>query len=102
MDDIKIEGKKSNLETQMERLMKHTDLEEGDAPKILRLPASECSTIWLRLPRSRWPTFWVEVQELVVPLERNLCGQTLERFRDRIGCRHVALQLIGSTKNRFT
>ena len=29
--------KKSNLETQMERLMKHTDLEEqGDAPKLLK------------------------------------------------------------------
>ena len=37
MDDIKIAGKKSNLETQMERLMKQIDLEEqGVAPKLLK------------------------------------------------------------------
>ena len=33
----KIAGNKSNLETQMERLMKQMDLEEqGDAPKLLK------------------------------------------------------------------
>ena len=37
MDDIEIAGNESNLETQMERLMKHTDLEEqGGAPKLLQ------------------------------------------------------------------
>ena len=36
--------------------------------KLLKIPKSECSDIWIRLPRHKWP---------VVPLERNLYGHPL-------------------------
>ena len=26
-----------------------------DAPKLLRLPKSECPDVWIRLPRHKWP-----------------------------------------------
>ena len=105
MDDIKIAGKKSNLETQMERLMKQTDLEEqGDAPKLLK-------TAGVGMLHHLASSTSIPLAKIVVRSSR-ICGFLLKKgictdnhwkdFRDRIGCRHVALQLIGSTKNRFT
>ena len=62
-----IAGKKSNLETQMERLMKQTDLEEqGDAPKLLKTAGIGILHHLASSTSIRWPKCWVEVQELVV------------------------------------
>ena len=46
-------------------------------PRFSRLPKEECPDIWIRiLPRQR-PKSWDKIVDLVVPLERNLCGHLL-------------------------
>ena len=45
-----------------------------DAPKLLKIPKSECPDIWIRLPRHKWPKSWSSVEDPVVLLERNLYG----------------------------
>ena len=49
-----------------------------DAPKLLKIPKSECPDIWIRLPRHTWPKSWSSMEDPVVPLERNLYGHLLE------------------------
>ena len=46
-----------------------------DAPKLLKIPESECPDIWIRPPRHKWPKSWSSME--VVPLERNLYGHLL-------------------------
>ena len=46
----------------------------GYAPKLLKIPKSECPDFWIRLPRHKWPKSW---EDPVVPLERNLYGHPL-------------------------
>ena len=46
----------------------------SDAPKLLGFQESEWPAIWTRLPRSRCPKSWCEIQDAVVPCERNLHG----------------------------
>ena len=48
-----------------------------DAPKLLKMPKSECPDIWIRLPRHKWPKSWSSMEDPVVPLERNLYGHLL-------------------------
>ena len=48
-----------------------------DAPKLLKIPKSECPDIWIRIPRHRWPKSWSSMEDPVVPLERNLYGHPL-------------------------
>ena len=48
-----------------------------DAPKILKIPKSECPDIWIRLPRHKWPKSWSSMEDPVVLLERNLYGDPL-------------------------
>ena len=48
-----------------------------DAPKLLKIPKSECPDIWIRLPRHKWPKSWSSLEDPVVPLERNLYGHPL-------------------------
>ena len=48
-----------------------------DAPKLLKIPKSECPDIWIRLPRHNWPKSWSSMEDPVVPLERNLYGHFL-------------------------
>ena len=50
---------------------------EDDAPKLLKIPKSECPDIWIRLPRHKWPKSWSSMDDPVVPLERNLYGHPL-------------------------
>ena len=45
-----------------------------DAPKLLKIPKTECPDIWIRLPRQKWPKSWSSMEDPVVPLERNLYG----------------------------
>ena len=54
-----------------------TQVKMEDAPKLLKIPESECPDIWLRLPRHKWPKSWSSIEDPVVPLERNLCGHPL-------------------------
>ena len=52
----------------------YTQVKLEDAPKLLKLPKSECPDIWIRLPRHKWPKSWSSMEDPVVPLERNLYG----------------------------
>ena len=54
-----------------------TQVKIEDAPKLLKIPKSECPDIWIRLPRHKWPKSWSSIEDPVVPLERNLYGHPL-------------------------
>ena len=51
-----------------------------DAPKLLKIPKSECPDIWIRLPRHKWSKPWSSLEDPIVPLERNLYGHPLTRL----------------------
>ena len=51
-----------------------TQVKMEDAPKLLKVPKSECPDIWIRLPRHKWPKSWSSMEDPVVPLDRNLYG----------------------------
>ena len=55
----------------------YTLVKMEDAPKLLKIPKSECPDIWIRLPRHKWPTSWCNMEDPVVPLELNLYGHLL-------------------------
>ena len=52
----------------------YTEVKMEDAPKVLRIPRSGCPDIWIRIPQHRWPKSWSNIEDPVVPLERNLFG----------------------------
>ena len=51
-----------------------TQVKMEDAPKLLKIPKSECPDIWIRLPRHKWLKSWSSMEDPVVLLERNLYG----------------------------
>ena len=53
----------------------YTQVKMEDAPRLLRIPKSECPDVWIRLPRHKRPKSCVDIEEPVVPLGRNLYGQ---------------------------
>ena len=55
----------------------NTQVKMEDAPKLLKIPISECPDVWTRLPRHKWPKSWSSIEDPVVPLERNLYGHPL-------------------------
>ena len=55
----------------------YTQVKMEDAPKLLKIPKSECPDVWIRLPRHKWPKSWSSMEDPVVPLERNLYGHPL-------------------------
>ena len=55
----------------------YTQEKMEDAPKLLKIPKSECPDIWIRLPRHKWPKSWSSMEDPVSPLERNLYGHPL-------------------------
>ena len=52
----------------------YTHVKMEDAPKLLKIPKSECPDIWIRLPRHKWPKSWFSMEDPVVPVKRNLYG----------------------------
>ena len=52
----------------------YTQVKMEDAPRLLQIPKSECPDILIRLPRHTWPKSWSNIEEQVIPLERNLYG----------------------------
>ena len=46
-----------------------TQVKMEDAPKLLKIPKSECPDIWIRLPRHKRPKSWSRMEDPVVPLE---------------------------------
>ena len=55
----------------------YTQVKMEDAPKLLKIPESECPEIWICLPRHKWPKSWSSMEDPVVLLERNLYGHLL-------------------------
>ena len=55
----------------------YTQVKMEDAPKLLKVPKSECPDNWIRLPRHKWPKSWSSMEDPVVRLERNLYGHPL-------------------------
>ena len=45
-----------------------------DSPKFLKNSKLECPDIRIRLPRLKWPNSWSNLEDPIVPLERNPCG----------------------------
>ena len=72
----------------------YTQVKMEDAPKLLKIPKSECPDFWIRLPRHKWPMSWSSMEDpVVVPLERNLYGHLLagllwERQFEKILLKH--------------
>ena len=71
----------------------YTQVKVEDAPKLLKIPKSECPDIWIRLPRHKWPKSWSSIEDPVVPLEKNLYGHPLagllwERQFEKIPVQH--------------
>ena len=56
----------------------YTHIKMEDAPKLLKVPKSECPDIWISLPRHKWPKSWSSMEDPVVPLERNLYDHHLQ------------------------
>ena len=54
----------------------YTQVKLEDAPRLLKNHLSECPDFWIRLARHKWPKSWANIEEPVVPLERNLNGHT--------------------------
>ena len=48
-----------------------------DAPRLLKIPRSECLDVWIRLAKHKWPKSWDNIGDTVVPLERNFYGHLL-------------------------
>ena len=51
----------------------YTQVKMEDAHKLLKIPKSECPDIWIRLPRHKWPKSWSNMEDPVVPLEKEIC-----------------------------
>ena len=48
----------------------YTEVKMKDAPRLLKIPKSECPDMWIR-------KFWSYIEDPLVPLERNLYGHPL-------------------------
>ena len=51
----------------------HTQVKMEDAPKLLKIPKSECPDIWIRLPRHKWPESWCPVWKTQSLLLSEIC-----------------------------
>ena len=70
-----------------------TQVKMENAHTLLKNPKSECPDIWIRLPRHKCPKSWSNMEDPVVPLERNLYGHPLagllwERQFEKILLKH--------------
>ena len=69
-----------------------TQVKMTEGPRLLRSPEVECPGIWIRiLPRQR-PKSWDTIDDLVVPLERNLYGHPEARFHWERKCEQASLR----------
>ena len=64
------QGSSASQLTAADAVSFYTLMRVEDAPKLLKIPKSEYSDIWIRLPRHKWPPSWSSMEDPVVPLER--------------------------------
>ena len=55
----------------------YTQVKMKDAPKLLKHPKSECQDVGICLPRHKWQKSWSNIEDPVVPRDRNLYGHPL-------------------------
>ena len=70
----------------------YTQVKMEDAPKLLKIPKSECPDIWIRLPKHKWPKSRSSIEDPVVPLERNQYGHPLARLLWERQCDKILLK----------
>ena len=70
----------------------YTQVKMEDAPKLLKIPKSECPDIWIRLPRHKWPKSRSSMEDPVVPLERHLHGHPLAGLLWEGQCEKILLK----------
>ena len=58
----------------------YTQVKLENAPRLLKIPESECPDVWIRLPRHKWPKSWASIEDPVVPLERNFVQSSFSRI----------------------
>ena len=63
-------------------ILAYTQVKLEDAPRLLKIPNSQCPDLWIRLPRHKWPKS-LAIIDPVVPLERNLYGHPFAGFAVR-------------------
>ena len=55
----------------------YNQLKMEDAPRLLKIPKSQCPDIWIRLPRHPWPKSWANIEDPVVLFDGHLYGHPL-------------------------
>ena len=70
----------------------YTQFQMEDAPKLLKIPKSECPDIWIRLPRHKRPKSWSSMEDPVVPPERNLYGHPFAGLLWKRQCEKILLK----------
>ena len=55
----------------------YTQVKMEDAPRLLKIPKTECPDVWIRPSRHKWPKSWADIEVPVVSLERNSYGHPL-------------------------
>ena len=70
----------------------YTQVNMEDAPRLLKIPKSVCPDVWIRLPRHTWPKSWTNIEDPVVPLERNLHGHPSAGLLWERQCEEVLLK----------
>ena len=87
----------------------YTQVKMEDAPKLLKIPKSECPDVCARLPRHKWPKSWANIEDLVVLLFRSHFGsrftaRSVEKFGPLFPCRygtHLTSSLLICTETFF-
>ena len=80
----------------------YTLVKMEDAPKLLKIPKSDCPDIWIRLPKHKWPKSWSSMEDPVVPPERNLYSHPLAGLLwEAIGENSFRTRMVKSSKLRM-
>ena len=70
----------------------YTQVKMSDASRLLARPVTECPTVWIGLPRNRRPKHLDNIDDPMVPWERNLYGHPLAKLHWERRLEEVLLQ----------
>ena len=68
-----------------------TQIKLEDAPRLPKIPKSECPDTWIRLPRDKWPKSWSNVEDPVHPLGGLLWERQFEEVLLGLGLEKVPI-----------
>ena len=78
-----------------------TQVRKEGAPKLLKILRSKCPEKWKCLPRHKWRRSWSTIEDLLIPLGRNLYGHPLAGLFWARQFEHVLLELGREKKYRI-